>query len=224
MRSFIAWIIVAASLVPFTAHAQSVDQPQRTLQLFADQQRSMRMAAGYSGLLGGAAAIGAGLLADLEYDQDYGQPMWIIGTAVFVSGGISLIAEGSLEGFAEDHRGDAPDALQRAWTEAARSERKARVIGGIVGLSLGAVAAGAGTLIALDAFGMDERPQQDWSVALFLVSGAFLGGGVTALLVESPTEHGYRVAYGNGADEAPIRVAIAGAPSGGMTLGVATSW
>jgi hypothetical protein len=173
------------------------------------------MAGGYALMLTGAGLVAGGLLADLEYEESYGETFWIGGVIVMVSGGISIFKHGKLEALAAQVGDGSPVELMHTWGEEARFAKTARQIGGVVLLGLGVAAGTAGGLIAAGVGDLDEQPKRDWSVALLVGSGGLFGGGVASLIVESPIEEGYRAAYGESAEASTVTVGIAPAPGGG---------
>lgn len=193
-----------------TPTAEDATYAKRVLLQLADHERSARIAGAYSMFIGGAAAVSAGLIADFAYDRGYGRVVWIVGAAAGLGGVLNLIMAHPFERMAREAEAWSPSQLQSEWSQRALLARKARKIGGIVGLSLGALVIGGGAAIAAGLGSMEREPKQDWTTTLIVLGGAMMGGGVTSLLVESPFESSYRSAYGAEPDE-----------SNAMTLSVA---
>jgi len=188
---------------------------RQTLEAFALREQSTRIVGSYGMLITGAATVGAGLLADLHYDESYGQVLWIAGTLVSVGAVVNLVREGPLETFSSKATSMTPSALREEWATRARKAQSERQIGGIVSIGLGVVAAGAGAAIAAGAGDMREEVKEGWAVGLLFAGGAFIGGGVITMAVKSDAELGYRAAYGADADAAPITVGVTPVPGGG---------
>lgn len=197
------------------AVAPSTPDAKRVLLQLAEQERSARYASAYSMFIGGAAAITAGLVADFVYDRGYGRVIWIVGAAAEVGGVVNLLVAQPFERMASEADAWSPSQLQSEWSRRALTARKARKIGGIVGLSLGALAIGGGAAIAAGLGDMEREAKQDWTTTLVVFGGAMMGGGVTSLLVESPYESSYRVAYGSEPGETqPVMLSVAPMPGG----------
>jgi len=187
-----------------------------TLKVFGEQERSQRMVGGFALLLTGAGSVGAGLLADLEYDESYGQPLWIGGAALGASGLLSLFKAGPIEDLATQSAGLSAPLLKDEWAKRASTAATSRQISGWVGIGLGVIAGGAGAAVASGVGDLQESEKESWSVALIAIGGALLGGGVGSLLVESQAEVGYRAAYGT---LKPSSISLRLAPSSGGGLG-----
>jgi hypothetical protein len=188
---------------------------RQTLEAFALREQTTRIVGSYGLFITGGAMVGVGLLADLKYDESYGQVIWIAGTLVSVTGLLTLFKEGPLETFSGKATSMTPSALREEWATQARKAQSERKIGGIVSMGLGVVAAGAGAAIAAGAGDMSQQTKEGWAVGLLLVGGAFIGGGVVTMAVKSDMELGYRAAYGADADAPPITVGFAPVPGGG---------
>jgi hypothetical protein len=188
---------------------------RQTLDAFALREQSARVVGSYGLFITGAAMVGAGLLADLQYEESYGQVLWIAGTLVSVSGLLTLVTKGPLETFSSKATSMTPSVLREEWATRARKTQSERQIGGIVSIGLGVVAGGAGAAIAAGAGEMAQKTKEGWAVGLLFAGGAFIGGGVVTIAVKSDMELGYRAAYGADADAPPIRVGIAPVPGGG---------
>ena len=188
---------------------------RQTLEAFALREQSTRIVGSYGMLITGAATVGAGLLADLHYDESYGQVLWIAGTLVSVGAVVNLLREGPLETFSSKATSMTPTALREEWATRARKAQSERQVGGIVSIGLGVVAAGAGAAIAAGAGDMREEVKEGWAVGLLFAGGAFIGGGVITMAVKSDAELGYRAAYGADADAPPITVGVTPVPGGG---------
>lgn len=201
-----------------TAAAASSDDAafaKRTLRLFADDSRIVRLGTGAGLVLTGASSIAAGIIADGSYHEPYGQVLWIGGLAVLTSGVVSFFSKTPMEAFARDASALSPRELEVRWAIAAERARTARKASGLASVILGAAAAGAGAALAAGAGNLENDSKQAWAVALIGVGGAFLGTGVTSFLVESPLERGYRVAYGVDASPADVSLSISPTLGGG---------
>lgn len=207
-----------------SARAQEPQSPKRVLVQLAEQERAARHASAYSMIIGGAATITAGLVADFAYDRGYGRVIWIVGAAAELGGLMSLLIARPFERMAREADAWSPSQLQSEWSRQALTARKARHIGGVFGLGLGALAIGAGAVIAAGVGDMEREPKQDWTTTLVVFGGALMGGGVTSLLVESPFESSYRIAYGSEPGETPP-VSLSVAPTlGGAALSLRASF
>jgi MFS family permease len=212
--------LIAVSFLLCAPHVRAQDQPappdaKRVLLQMAEQERSARYASAYSMFIGGAAAISAGLIADFAYDRGYGRVIWIVGAVAEVGGVVNLLVTQPFERMAGESEAWSPSQLQSEWSRRALTARKARKIGGVVGLSLGALAIGGGAAVAAGLGDMAREPKQDWTTTLIVFGGAMMGGGVTSLLVESPFEASYRVAYGSEPGETePVKLSVAPMPGG----------
>jgi len=199
---------------PSAARTQTAPAPldgphaKQVLRVLADRERSARYAGAYSMFISGAAAITAGLLADVVYDRSYGRPLWVIGAVVEVGGVLNLFRSGTFERLAHDADNYSAEQLQSEWAQRALSMRYARKIGGVASLALGALTIGAGGAIAAGLGKLDTEPRENWTTALIAIGGGVMGGGVTSLLVESPLESSYRAAYGTDADGTPISLSF----------------
>jgi MFS family permease len=227
MNHYLGAFLVSVSLLLCSApQARAQEQPdaKRVLLQLAEQQRSARYASAYSMFIGGAAAITAGLIADFSYDRGYGRVIWIVGAAAELGGVVNLLVAQPFERMAREAEAWSPSQLQSEWSRRALTARKARKIGGVVGLSLGVLAIGAGAAIAAGLGDMNREPKQDWTTTLIVFGGAMMGGGVTSLLVESPFESSYRIAYGSEPGEtAPVMLSVA--PTlGGAALSLRASF
>lgn len=207
-----------------SARAQEPQSPKRVLVQLAEQERAARHASAYSMIIGGAATITAGLVADFAYDRGYGRVIWIVGAAAELGGLMSLLIARPFERMAHEADAWSPSQLQSEWSRQALTARKARHIGGVFGLGLGALAIGAGAVIAAGVGDMEREPKQDWTTTLVVFGGALMGGGVTSLLVESPFESSYRIAYGSEPGETqPVSLSVA--PTlGGAALSLRASF
>jgi len=212
--------LIAVSFLLCAPHVRAQDQSappdaKRVLLQLAEHERSARYASAYSMFIGGAAAISAGLIADFAYDRGYGRVVWIAGAVIEVGGVVSLLVTQPFERMAAEADAWSPSQLQSEWSRRALTARQARKIGGVVGLSLGALAIGGGAAIAAGLGDMEREPKQDWTTTLIVFGGAMMGGGVTSLLVESPFEASYRVAYGSEPGETePVKLSVAPMPGG----------
>ena len=188
---------------------------RQTLEAFALREQSTRVVGSYGLFITGGAMVGVGLLADLHYEESYGQVIWIAGTLVSVTGLLTLFKAGPLETFSSKATSMTPTALREEWATQAHKAQSERQIGAIVSIGLGVVAAGAGAAIAAGAGDIAQQTKEGWAVGLLLASSAFIGGGVVTMAVKSDMELGYRAAYGADADASPITVGIAPVPGGG---------
>jgi MFS family permease len=184
----------ADSVVPAAATPQGTDAMRALVQL-AESERSARYASAYSLFIGGAAAIAAGLVADLVYERGYGRAVWIFGAVAEVGGVVNLFMAHPFERMAREAEGWSPSQLKSEWARRALIARNTRKVGGVVGLSLGALVIGAGAAVAAGMGDLSREAKQDWTTTLIVFGGAVTGGGLTSLLVESPFESSYRIAY-----------------------------
>lgn len=206
------------------AAAESAPDAKRVLSQLAAQERDARYASAYSMFIGGAAAITAGLIADFAYDRGYGRVIWIVGAAAELGGVMNLLVAHPFERMANEADAWTPSQLQSEWSRRALTARKARKLGGVIGLSLGALVIGGGAAIAAGLGDMEREPKQDWTTTMIVFGGAMMGGGVTSLLVESPFESSYRMAYGSEPGETePVRLSVAPLP-GGAALSLRASF
>lgn len=174
-------------------------------------------------LVTGATSVGAGLLADLEYDQPYGKVLWIGGAAIGVSGLLGLFKSSAMESFEAEASTMSPTALRVNWAALANSARRSRQISGGVFTLLGVAVAGVGGLIAAGVGDFDRNDKQTWSIALLSVGGALFGSGLSSLLIDSDIELGYRAAYGS--DPNQFRISLGVTPTlGGAAGGVSARW
>jgi hypothetical protein len=199
---------------------QDASHPKRVLVQLSETERSARFASAYSMFIGGAAAVTAGLVADLSYDRGYGRVIWIVGAAAGLGGIVNLLVAHPFERMAGEAQAWSPEQLKSEWSRRALAARKARQIGGYIGLGLGALVIGGGAAIAAGLGSMEREAKQDWGTTLVVFGGAMMGGGLTSLLVESPFEASYRVAFGSDPSEGqPVMLSIA--PTvGGAALNV----
>jgi hypothetical protein len=212
--------LIAVSFLLCAPHVRAQEQApppdaKRVLLQLAEQERSARYANAYSMFIGGAAAISAGLIADLAYDRGYGRVIWVVGAVAEVGGVVSMLVMQPFERMASEAEAWSPTQLQSEWSRRALTARQTRKIGGVVGLSMGALAIGGGAAIAAGLGDMEREPKQDWTTTLIVFGGAMMGGGVTSLLAESPFEAGYRAAYGSEPGETePVKLSVAPMPGG----------
>jgi len=224
-----ALFVTVSFLLCVAPRASAQDQPatpdaKRVLVQLAEHERSARHAGAYSMFIGGAAAVTAGLIADFGYDRGYGRVVWIVGAVAGLGGVVNLLMAQPFERMAAEADAWSPSQLQSEWSRRALTARKARKIGGIVGLSLGALAIGGGAAIAAGLGDMERESKQDWTTTLVVFGGAMMGSGVTSLLVESPFESSYRIAYGSEPGETePVMLSIAPTP-GGAALSLRASF
>jgi MFS family permease len=184
----------------------------------AETERSARFASAYSLFISGAAAITAGLVADLVYDRGYGRVVWIFGAVAGAGGVVNLLMAHPFERMAREAEGWSPSQLQSEWERRALIARNTRKVGGVVGLSLGGLIIGAGAAVAAGMGDLDREAKQDWTATLIVLGGAVTGGGLTSLLVESPFESSYRIAYGSEpSEDGPVTLSV-GPTMGGAAL------
>ncbi|RYZ63357.1 MAG: hypothetical protein EOP08_11055 [Proteobacteria bacterium] len=155
------------------------------LQAHAGRARSSRRVGGVAMLLSGAGLVGGGLLADLEYDQTYGQVLWIGGAAVGAAGLLSLFKSSPIESLADESGTMSAGSIRANWASMASTARSTRKVSGVVSMALGGAAVVAGSLFAGGVGNLDREDQRDWTVAFFVLSGSLIGGGLSSLLVES---------------------------------------
>jgi hypothetical protein len=199
-----------------SAAAENDAQARQTLLAFAVQERSERVHGGYGLLISGAAAGGAGLLAELEFEQSYGRPIWIAGAALGVSGLLSFLKPGPLQSFETESAPFRGAAFQRKWAALARRAARARHITGAINLGVAALGIGTGSALAAGVGGLGRAAKENWSLALILVGGGLASSGVVTLLVESKAELGYRAAYGEAPDDdVALEVGALALPRGG---------
>jgi hypothetical protein len=81
---------------------------------------------------------------------------------------------------------------------------------------------GGGAAIGAGLGSMEREAKQDWMTTLVVFGGAMMGGGLTSLIVESPFEASYRIAFGSDPSEGqPVMLSIA--PTvGGAALSLRT--
>lgn len=197
---------------------------RQVLQAHADRARTSRRIGGVAMLLSGAGLVGGGLLADLEYDQTYGQVLWIGGAAVGAAGLLSLFRSGPLESLAAESGTMSAASIRVNWAAMASSAKSTRKVSGVVSMALGGAAVVAGSLFAGGVGNLDRADQQDWTVAFFVLSGGLIGSGLSSFFVESDLETGYRSAYGAEASK-PISLSFGAAPTrGGASAGISAVW
>jgi hypothetical protein len=187
----------------------------QTLEAFAGRAKAMRMGGGIAALVVGGATVVAGVIADAEYDEEYGQFLWIAGGAIGIGGLFTLIWDTPIEAFADEMRLQKPDHLRREWQSRALAAQRARTVGAFVNFGLGVVAGGAAGAIAAGAGDMSRSEAEAWTVALVAASGAFVGGGVAMLMIESEVETGFRAAYGVTPEQQLVSLGVAPLPGGG---------
>lgn len=218
-------VLPAESARADAPRVEVADDPavRSVLRAHAVHARRSRQIGGVTLLVAGAATAGAGLLADLEYDQEYGKVLWIGGAALGVSGLLSLFKTSPMEALEAESAAMSPASLHANWAAMADAARRARKISGVVGMSLGVIAGGAGGLIAAGVGDMERGAKQDWSIALISVGGALLGSGLTSFLVDSDVEVGYRAAYGSEPGKMQLSFGLSPTP-GGAAGGVSARW
>lgn len=188
---------------------------RQTLRTFAENEHDGRMAGGFALLVAGGAAVGAGLVTELHFDQSYGRIVWIGGALTAVSGFSSLFRPGPLESLDLQTAGGSAGELRRQWGARAAAARSGRVIGGVVTLVVGAAAAGVGGALGAGMGDLTQDAREAWTLGLLVGGGAFMASGLSTLLLESTLEHAFRTAYGSPAP----RVSLVPAPvAGGGTL------
>lgn len=158
-----------------------------------------RMVMAWTSVALGAAATGAGLLADYEYDASYGEAVWILGL-LSVAGGLSnFVFRGPMEQFAAEHGPGSPHyspaALEAAWREKADEARTGRKIASVIAMGLGVAGIAAATAVVAGAGDLDDGDKAEWSVIGYVGGTAFATAGVMAWFVESPMERHYHLAY-----------------------------
>ena len=210
---------------PTVAAPSEEDRATRqVLQAHAGRARSSRRVGGVAMLLSGAGLVGGGLLADLEYDQTYGQVLWIGGAAVGAAGLLSLLKSSPIESLADESGTMSAGSIRANWASMASAARSTRKVSGVVSMALGGAAVVAGSLFAGGVGNLDREDQRDWTVAFFVLSGSLIGGGLSSLLVESELETGYRSAYGTEASK-PFALSFGASPTrGGAAAGVSAVW
>jgi MFS family permease len=227
MRTFLATVtllLCGATHVSAQSTPQDASLAKRVLVQLSETERSARYASAYSMFIGGAAAVTAGLVADLSYDRGYGRVLWIVGAAASVGGVVNLLVAHPFERMAREAEAWSPEQLKSEWSRRALAARQARQIGGYIGLGLGALVIGGGAAIAAGLGDVEREAKQDWTTTLVVFGGAMMGGGLTSLLVESPFESSYRIAFGSDPSEGqPVMLSIA--PTvGGAALSLRASF
>jgi hypothetical protein len=185
------------------------------LESLARQEHGARIAGGFVLLTTGAGFVAAGLVADQQFDEEWGQAFWITGIVFGATSVFSFALKGPLESLAAETASSSPLELQQTWAEKARSARTARYVGSGVSFALSAGSVIGGAAIAAGAADLDEDEQLGWSAALFLFGGAFASAGVASLMIETDVETGYRAAYGASYDAPSLKLSILPVRGGG---------
>lgn len=183
----------------------------------AEQAKSKRVGGTVALLSTGGAMTVAGLVADLEYDQSYGEVLWIAGAVTVGLGGINLFVRTPIEQLHGKYAsGGGDEHLRAEWAALAEDARSSRTVQGFISLGIGAVGLGAAGAVAAGVGDLDDPERQDWTVALIIAGGATVGGGLAALLVQTDLEAGYNAAYGSTTEQyAHLNVGVGPAPGGG---------
>lgn len=214
-----------------TQHAVTSERPSdasrpfAVLSSFAEHARSKKLTTSISFGVLGLSATGAGLIADVGFEQDYGKAIWIAGLSSIAVGGVLYFLPTPLEGLEEQFAGaESHDvrALEQAWSKAADGARIGRIINGSISAALGAGVAATGIVFAAGAGDLDDSARAALSMSLVLGGGGILAGGLLAALTESDVELGYSAAF----DEPKPRSArrawsvVAGPTVGGAAVGL----
>lgn len=185
------------------------------LTALSEEARDQKAAGGWSTIALGAAFVAAGVLVDSEYDAAYGPALWLGGVSAMAAGISTLLVRPPIQDFA-DEMGPAPVNLEAEWrarAEQAESERNTAVI---LDLGLGVGGATAATIFAAGAGDMPQSDRSKWVALTAMLGGAGFAGALYNILLESPIESGYRLAYPEPTTAAqPISVKVSTVRKGG---------
>lgn len=171
----------------------------RAFRVFVDHQRRARIGAAVAGVAAGGVTMGVG--ASLASNAGQDPSFWyIFGGATIGLSALSFFLPTPIERLAvhheidrEGHSAAEARALDRAWRQVAERSARLRVINGVVVLVTGAVVTGFGFATMGGAFSFD--PGFDEQLAGAILVGTGVGavvGGVSTLLIPSPTEVAYQ--------------------------------
>lgn len=191
---------------------------RRVLTAVAGQERSARMAGGVALLVVGATLVVTGVVAEAQFDDEYGSVLWITGAVLGGASILTFVVKGPVESLQDETASMSAAERKGAWSAKASSARTARQIGSVVGIGLGVASVGTGVAIASGAGDLQEDAQEAWTIVLLAAGGSLIGTGIAGLLMESPLETGYRAAYGSDSARAPALSLGVGAARRGATL------
>jgi hypothetical protein len=195
---------------PAAQHAAAV------LQKLGKQEQHDRIIGSSLSVALGTAAIGAGLLVDRQYDQSYGEVLWITGLLGVGGGLLGLVMRGPMQRFAEEWRSDPSPALQSAWRLKAEQGRSSRKLLGVINLVIAGAGIASGALLLAGAGDLNRSDQANLATLAFLGSGLFASAGIASLTLESRFERGYGLAYPALARGlSPLHIGFAPARGGG---------
>jgi hypothetical protein len=195
---------------PATQHAAAV------LQKLGKQEQHDRIVGSSLSIALGTAAIGTGLLVDRQYDQSYGEVLWITGLLGVGGGLLGLVMRGPMQRFAEEWHSDPSPALQSAWHIKAEEGRSSRKLLGVINLVIGGAGVASGALLLAGAGDLNRSDQADLATLAFLGGGLFVSAGIAGLTLESNFERGYGLAYPAPASALPpLHIGFAPARGGG---------
>jgi len=200
----------AVSPSPTAQHAAAV------LKKLGKQEQHDRIIASSLSVVLGSAAIATGLFVDRQYDQSYGEVLWITGLLGVGGGLLGLVTRGPMQRFAEEWHSDPSPALQSAWHIKAEQGRSSRKVLGVINLVIGGAGIASGALLLAGAGDLNRSDQANLATLAFLGGGLFASAGIAGLTLESGFERGYGLAYPAAASAlSPLHIGFAPARGGG---------
>jgi hypothetical protein len=159
-----------------------------------EQANEFKTVNSWAKVIAGGAFTTAGIVVDSRYDASYGPALWLGGVAVMANGLASLFVRPPIASFAAE-MGPAPVGLEATWRARAADAKSRRKLVGIIDLSVGAVGAGAATVLAAGVGDLSREDRSRWVALTILAGGVAFADGLYRLLVESDIEKGYGLAY-----------------------------
>lgn len=166
--------------------------------VYVESMASQRRAGALGSLIVGGAFIGAGAVSHAEWDEGFGTALMVSGAVVAGAGILTLVLPTEAESVANLHgvytasRPSAEEerALETEWERLARKAATGRAVGAGITFVLAAAALGGG-LYAMASDNVEEDTKRWLVPTLLATGGATAAGGVTLLMVETPTESAY---------------------------------
>ena len=180
---------------------------QTALDYYAEQDRHLRHALGWTALAVGATGMGLGYVIARNSPLGEGAAssdgilVGSVGTGFVAAGLVSLLVTSKLEDLAaSDRQGAGAAQTTEAWVRAARWEHSARqTMGTVMVVGAGLAVAYSGFVAADDRWIVDPNARAN-TVVTFLAAGALYGFlSVAALATDGPTEaalHAYETSHG----------------------------
>jgi F0F1-type ATP synthase assembly protein I len=195
----------------------------RAFSLQAEDQKARRIGGAVSGILVGGTTIGLGAILNETINAD-AEPWYIVGGVLAGVSAVGLIRPSKAEQLAQQfhaaspgHTAEEAASFERRWEAEAEHAKKARMIGAVLNMVLGAGSAGMGIAIVSGAGDMTDDDRGTWG-SIAVASGAgLITSGAVSLVVKSPLESSfdeYMAANGRTRGTLGVTASVGAGPTG----------